>query len=207
MRKKVILLCLFLISCFSLKAQTDSYNQINYDMKAYTSVGDTVGIYADCDSTWKLMIPIAYSRTKVNTLGAALTYGIAKSKVKMEYRGNTSPYVFFNNHAHFKMYFGIVPIKKVSTHYMFSESYSLRDFSIAKFKVKKKVRQLTHSSFSIWSGVNSGVETDEDVSITINEIREGVYDIEINASPGEYCFVFTKHGSGVFKDVFDFTIK
>ena len=207
MKSLLILTIYTLCFCFSSKAQYYNQQQINELTKAYTNVGDTVGIYVERGNKWELMKPITFCRTKVNALGSALTYGIAKTKLKMEYEGNTSPYIFSGGSAHFRIYFGLVPPKKAATYYMFSESFSLRDFAIAKFEVKKKVRRLVQSSFSIWTGSKSGVKSEDDIKFDATEIREGVYDVHVQATPGEYCFVFTKHGAGGFKDVFDFTME
>ncbi len=63
------------------------------------------------------------------------------------------------------------------------------------------------TSFSLWGGTKSGIETDETVKIDSKEIRDGVYDVTVTANPGEYCFVFTNNGAGAYNSVFDFTIK
>lgn len=190
----------------SSKAQFVDKNTINQMVKSYTSAGDTVGIYAVNDGRYILMEPINFKGVKANFLGTALTYGIAKSKMKVEFSGSTSPYQFKGN-AHFKIYFGNVPANKAARYYMFSPSYTIRDFSVAKFSVKKNKRQLVQGSYSLFSGMNSGLETSDDVKIITRPLRDGVYDVEVQATPGEYCFAFTTNGIGGFSTVFDFTIK
>ena len=144
---------------------------------------------------------------KANALGSALTYGIAKTKLKLIFQGSTSPYLFSNNKAHFRFYFGMVPASKAQRLYMFMSSYSLRDFSVSKFMVKSNKRQLTQGSYSIWQGSNTGLEFDEGVKISYKTIREGVFDVIVEAQPGQYCFVFNNNGAGGFNSVFDFTIE
>ena len=74
----------------------------------------------------------------------------------------------------------------------------------ARYAAKK--RQLSQASYSLWTGYSSEVGGDEDVSTRINEISQGVYDIFVVAPPGEYCFIFTFNGTGVYNSVFDFSI-
>jgi agmatine/peptidylarginine deiminase len=90
---------------------------------------------------------------------------------------------------------------------MFSNNYSIRDFAVSKFIVKKNKRQLVQGTYSLWGGSDTGVKADDTVKVTSKQIRDGVYDIVVSAQPGEYCFVFTNNGAGGFNSVFDFTIK
>lgn len=204
--KKIAIVFVLLISMLQSHAQVMDQKQIADMSKAYMNAGDTVGIFACVGNKPQLMDPIKYSGMKVNALGSALSYGIAKTKTKLEFAGVTSPYIF-DGKAHFILYFGMVPANKAQTFYMFSSNYSIRDFSISKFAVKKNKRQLVQGSFSLWGGSQTGTETDNNVKIESNVIRDGVYNITVSAEPGEYCFVFNNNGAGAFNSVFDFTIK
>ena len=62
-------------------------------------------------------------------------------------------------------------------------------------------------SYSLWGGNNSGLETADDVVVSSTKLKEGVYDVTVDAKPGEYCIVFTINGVGAYTSVFDFTIK
>lgn len=195
-----------LFAGLSANAQVD-VQQLTELTKSYSQVGDTVGIYAKMNNGYELMEPLKFSGMKANGLGSALTYGIAKTKMKTEYAGETSPYSFTGK-AKFRIYFGIVPTNKIQKLYMFaSNGYSIRDVSVAQFKVKKNKRQLTQGSYSLWTGSQTGLKTDDEVKIEAKQIREGVYDVEVTAVPGEYCFVVNKNGMGGYLPVFDFTIK
>lgn len=199
---------LLFASFFSLVAyaQTD-VQQLTQMAHNYSSVGDTAGIYVLTSEGYRFMEPVKYTGIKTNALGTALSYGIAKTKVKLEFAGATAPYKV-SSPAKFRIYFGMVPASKVQKLYMFSSSgYSIRDIAISQFKVKKNKRQLVQGSYSLWGGSSTGVETDQSVNIETNEVREGVYDVTVTAAPGEYCFVFTAQGIGGFSPVFDFTIQ
>jgi hypothetical protein len=199
-----------LLSIICITVSICSFGQCEQDIKAltkaYMNAGDSVGIYAVIDGCNQPMEAINYVGVKTNALGSALSYGIAKTKVKVEFAGKTSPYVFTGK-AHFKMYFGMVPASKAQRLYMFSSNYTVRDFSVSKFVVKKNKRQLVQGSYSLWGGSNSGLETADDVVVSSTKLKEGVYDVTVNAKPGEYCIVFSVNGVGAYTSVFDFTIK
>lgn len=206
MKKYLLLLALLCTAHSALQAQSYDPQQIAAMTQAYMNAGDTVGIYAYNTDKPHLMESIKYKGIQANALGAALTGGIAKTKVKLQFGGTTSPYVFTGT-AHFRIYFGNVPASKAQRLYMFQSSNSIRDLAIAKFDVKKNDRMLVQSSFSLFGGSQSGTETNQDVKIDYSEIRDGVYDATVTAQPGEYCFVFTNNGAGGMYSVFDFTIK
>ena len=167
---------------------------------------DSVGIYAEQDGKLQLLEPLNFSRTKINALGSALSYGIASTKLKYEYAGATSPFQL-SSPAKFRIMFGNVPPTKLQRYYMFAPSYSVRDFSVARLDVKKKKRLLTGGKVSIWGGTSFGAEQDDDIIIKADKVREGVYDLTVTAEAGEYCFFFSLNGTGAYNTVFDFTIK
>ncbi len=198
----------FSIICISVTVCSFAQSEQDFKAmaKAYMNVGDSVGIYAIIDGYDQPMETIKYVGVKTNALGTALSYGIAKTKVKVEFAGITSPYVFIGK-AHFRMHFGMVPASKAQRLYMFSNNYTLRDFAVSRFMVKKNKRQLVQGSYSLWGGSNSGLETANDVVVSSTKLKEGVYDVIVNAKPGEYCIVFNLNGVGAYSSVFDFTIK
>lgn len=176
--------------------------------KDIMSTGDTIGIYANIDGDWKSMRSIKYKKLKMNTLGTALTAGLAPSKMKAEYAGPTSPYHFKGGKAVFKIYFGQPAPNKLTRWYMFSPSYSLRDFAIGKFQQKRKVRRLATATINVWAGSSMGVETTDDIKMDVQVIEEDAkYLVTITGVPGEYCFLFTPNGVGAYNSVFDFTIE
>lgn len=202
--KKIVSILMLLISvnCF---AQLDE-SQIMENQRAIVNAGDSVGMYALIDGKYILMEPLNFSGTKVNALGAVLTYGLAPTKLKYTYKGSTSPYQF-DGEARFQARFGIVSLAKTMKYYMFSSSYSIRDFSIAKMEVKKKNRLLVGASVGVLTGTTFGIDEDENLQVEIKPVQEGVYDIIVKGDPGEYCFVFSAYGTGVYNSIFDFTIK
>lgn len=186
--KKFILTFILLALSVSLYSQTD-----------------TLGIYAVYADGMSKIDRINSQSVKANGLASAFTMGLAKSKAKFVFNGETSEHQFTGK-AKLRIYFGNVPPEQAAANYMFTLGYSAKDFAVGRFEVKKKKRMLTGVSASIL-GTSIGAEAAEDVNITTNKIREGVYELTVEGNPGEYCMMFTAVGVSGFTGVFDFTIK
>lgn len=200
------LLFAFFFSYFNVLAFGQIYPQVSH-YQVSSNRCDSIGIYVEINGKYQLLEPLNFSGTKVNALGSALSYGIASTKIKHVYDGVTSPYQT-TSPAHFRMYFGALSTAKAARYYMFSPAYTIRDFSIAKFEVKKKKQRILESGkVNIWSGTEMGVKKDEQITMNVQQIKDGVYDIILNAEPGEYCFVFNLNGLGCYNSLFDFTIE
>ena len=182
MRKIITLIVL--LSCLSSSAQVQS---------------DSIGIFAVHDGQHVRMERITHQMIK--TSGFALT----GMRSKLEFKGATSPNQFKGS-ARFMMYFGQPPADQMVNLYQFTAAYSPRNFEVARFEVKKKVRRLTGISVSIL-GSTVGVESDDSLSVEVTELRKNVYVVDVTGSPGEYCFMFSANGSGGFGGVYDFTIE
>ncbi len=127
------------------------------------------------------------------------------AKAKLEFEGPTSKNVF-SSPARFRFYFGMPSPVDVQRYYMFMPNYSVNDFAVARFDVKKQTRLLTTASVSIIGG-SAGAKSAEGVIIEVIELRPGVYDVTVTGAPGEYCIMHNFKGSGGYGGVFDFTIK
>ena len=112
----------------------------------------------------------------------------------------------FSGAALLRLYFGNPPLEQMTNLYMFTPAYSVKNFDVSRFEMKKGKRYLTGISASI-TGSAVGVSSADDLQIDIKEVRAGVYDIKVTGKPGEYCLMFTANGASGFGGVFDFTIK
>lgn len=167
---------------------------------------DSVGVWAVDGNTLTRVNKITHRGIKGNGgLATVATFGIAKTKAKLEFNGQSSEHVF-NGTATLRIYFGNPPMQQMTNLFMFTPAYSIKNFEVARFDVKKGKRYLTGFSVSLF-GSSSGVSASDDVQIQTNEIRPGVYDIAVSGKSGEYCLMFTANGTGGFGGVFDFTIK
>lgn len=167
---------------------------------------DSVGVWAVNSGSFSRIDKITQRGVKVRGgLAYAATLGIAKTKAKLEFKGETSEHIF-NGTAQLRLYFGDPPLQQMTNLYMFTPAYSIKNFDIARFEVKKGKRYLTSVSVSI-AGASAGVSSADDMQININELRVSVYDVTISGKPGEYCLMFTENSTGGYGGVFDFTIK
>jgi len=173
---------------------------------------DSIGVYVQNEKTIYQIEPIKSSGYKTNTLGTALSMGIASSTMKVIFKGSSSSnkvkredsfYFFYNpnigNNAALLM-----------KYYMFTTGTSPgSDFSLVKFTQKKNTRELKTGSVNVYSGVNINTQANTDAKFIVNKINETKYKVTLNnIEPGEYCFMYNGiNGSGAYMPVFDFSIE
>lgn len=175
---------------------------------AAQTAADSVGIYAYHGNELVKMRTTPYSRIKGSgALGYAFTMGLSGIRTKLEFRGASSPHVYTTPTAKFRFFFGVSNNPQTMVRdWMFLQGYGLNDFEVAKFIKKKNKRQLTNMTVSIL-GSSTGV-AGADVQVKTTEIKKNVYEVEVTAEPGEYCFMFVGQGGGMGAGlgVYDFTI-
>lgn len=190
---KKLLLALFLALPFISNAQTDS-----------------IGVFYEIDASLNKIEPIMYSKTKTSTLGTALTMGIASSSVKQVFKGATSNNKVSNTPVFYFYFNQDIPFGLINKYYMFYASDNPSDILLAKFKGKKKERELTIGKVNVYSGSEMGTADDLDIRVEYEEIKKGVFKVWFDKplEEGEYCFVHNgPNGAGAFMHVFDFSVK
>lgn len=198
MKKLIVLVLSFSLSILA-KAQFSNVQPIS------TST-DSIGIYfADPGKPLQRISPIKFYKMKTNTLGMALSGGLASANIKAIYSGSTSANKMTAN-AHIIFYFADVPAD-LATYYMFSRTYSVRNFMLCKLKTVGNKRELSTGKIGI-TGNNMGATESEDLKFNVKNTTPGVYEITFNGPqhPGEYCFVFNDGNTGAYNSVFDFTV-
>lgn len=183
--KKVVLLILWMLV---LLASIDAQNE-----------ADSLGVYTVRGSSIEKIEMINYQQTKISTY-------VIKGKVQLVFEGVTSTH-HFKDTAVLRLYFGMPSPYNMSKYYMFMPSYSVKDFNVGCFDVKKGMRYLTSASISIIGGSSIGAKKAKDVKIETNQLRQNVYEIKVAAPAGEYCIMPVINGVGGYAGVFDFTIE
>lgn len=171
---------------------------------------DSIGVYYETNNSIEQIEPIRYFQTKSNTLGSALTMGIAGSKLKTVYKGSSSKNRVDNTPTFYFYYSRNIPIDKIEKYYMFYSSTTPNDILLAQFKSKKKTRELQVGKVNIYSGFTLGTADDLDILINVDKVKDGVYKITFDKplDKGEYCFLFNgPNGSGAYMSVFDFSVE
>ena len=178
--KKFIVTAALLTFCACAYAQTDS-----------------IGIYKVDNAGISRVEAARPAQTKIS--------GVFKTKAKVVFNGSSSQNRFKGS-ATFRLYFGMPSPYDAAKYFMFTPSYSVKDFSVGKFEVKKENRYLTTASVSI-VGSKIGVSAAKDVSVEYRQLRDNVYEITITGPAGEYCIMPVLNGTAGYAGVFDFALE
>ena len=178
--KKYIVVAALLALCACAYAQTDS-----------------IGIYKVDNAGISRVEAARPTQTKIS--------GGLKSKAKVVFNGSSSQNRFRGS-ATFRLYFGVPSPYDASKYFMFTPSYSVKDFIVGKFEVKKENRYLTTASVSI-VGSKIGVSTAKGVNVEYRQLRDNVYEITVTGSAGEYCIMPVLNGTSGYAGVFDFALE
>lgn len=125
-----------------------------------------VGLYMINGDTKTAMTPIKYKNIKISgtfSKTARLEFADAKSQNR------------FTGTAKFKFVFGAVDAYHSMTHYMFAPMYSVNDFGIAQFEVKKDKRYLATVKIKPFGTSSTGVKESDRAKTTTQELEKGVY--------------------------------
>jgi len=160
---------------------------------AASAQNDSIGVYAYIDGVYKSIMPINYQQTKI---GIGKAYNIFAGATSVNH---------FSKQAKFRLYFGAVTPDKLQTYFTFSNAYSIADYGVGEFKVKKDSRLLATVRGSIF-GIKGGTVKSDNVNVLTDTVRASVYDITVAGKPGEYCIMVTRNGAGAYYGVYDFTI-
>ena len=158
---------------------------------------DSIGIYKVDNGCISRIEAARPAQTKIS--------GGFKSKAKVVFNGASSENRFRGS-ATFRLYFGVPSPYDASKYFMFAPSYSVKDFIVGKFDVKKENRYLTTASVSI-VGSKIGVSTAKGVNVEYRQLRDNVYEITVTGSAGEYCIMPVLNGTSGYAGVFDFALE
>ncbi len=159
---------------------------------------DSIGIYSVRGSSVQRMDILRYSQTKISG-------GMLNKKAKLEFTGPASENRFIAS-ATFRMYFATPSPHEVVNYFMFTPSYTVKDFGVGRFEIKKGNRYLTTAKISVFNST-LGASKVEDIKIDTRQIRNGVYEITVSGPVGEYCIMPIINGAGGYSGVFDFAIE
>lgn len=172
-------------------------------------VADTVGIFLKSGNVTQQIFAIKSYKNKFNTLGSALTYGIASTKLKVEFKNRYSDNVA-NYIPEVYFYYPTVNMKN-ATLYAISNPFlplggNPNDFYLVKLNPHGDYRELSYGKVNIYSGTTMGIEADK-TKTKMTQVRDGVFKISFpdGIDAGEYALVYTSaSGAGAYLPVFDF---
>ncbi len=174
------------------------------------------GIYYQVnDGEKKKILPTVFSGTKTNTLGSALSYGIASAKVKALLNNAHSPNIIkVGDDIAFIFYF--VPqddqsFKMGASNWWFRSATSPNEFVLVKLDVKKGQRELSTGKVNVYAGATSSVDAKAIIAVNIEAVNDHTFKVTPvePLAKGEYCFFYQGMipSGNTNQSVFDFSIQ
>jgi hypothetical protein len=161
------------------------------------------GIYiyndsAPAGSKMTMLEPSVYSQGKSGGfLASAMTYGIAKVKMRAVLRGAHANARVSEPQPVFYFYFEEQGAGLSHASTPFGGTSTPNEYTLLKFDVKGNTRETATGSFNAFGG-SGGTDDKAVTNFTYTKLRPGVYKVILNAAlePGEYGFISTA-GQGV----------
>ena len=182
--------------------------------KAENNKVKKTGIYVKTGDGFQKIYPTVFSGSKTNTLGSALSYGLADAKIKSTLSGERSQNLVHSNSPEFYFYFDFSHTSELSlraTNWWFSVASSPNEFVLVKLKSKGRKREMDIGKVNIYAGNSIGVDEKNVIKFDIEVLNDNEFKV-IPAwflEPGEYCFYYqgiVPVGGYNNQAVFDFSI-
>jgi hypothetical protein len=170
------------------------------------------GIYifsadAPVGSKMAMLEPSVYSQQNMGGgLAFALTYGLAKMKMKAVIRGAHSNLRLNDTQPTFYFYFEQTRAGLSNSSLAFGGTSTPNEYTLLKFEIKGDSRETVTGKVGTL-GTSTGTDDKASVPFTYTKLRPGVYKVVLSASlqPGEYGFISSVGGgNSSFSRVFDF---
>jgi hypothetical protein len=154
------------------------------------------GIYiydegAPAGSKMTLLEPNVYTQGKTGgVFASAMTYGIAKVKMKAVLRGAHANARVNNPQPVFYFYFEKTGAGLSNASGFFAGTSTPNEYTLLKFEVKGETRETVTGSMNAFGG-SGGTDDKAVTNFTYTRLRPGVYKVMLNAAlqPGEYGFI------------------
>jgi hypothetical protein len=179
------------------------------------------GIYAynekSLDHKMTMLEPSVYGQGKTGGIfTSAMTYGIAKAKIKAVMRGAHSNARVTDPQTVFYFYFEQQSAGLSNASNIFGGTSTPNEYTLLRFDVKESTRETTIGKFNAF-GASSGNDDKATMAFTYVKLKPGMYKVTISAplQSGEYGFVApgamavaTPYGGGAGGSgrVFDFGV-
>ena len=156
------------------------------------------GIYiyyagAPAGSKMTMLEPNVYSQGKTGgVFASAMTYGIAKMKMKAVLRGAHANARVQDSQPIFYFYFEQTSAGLSNASGIFGGTTTPNEYTLLKFDVKGDSRETVMGSMNAF-GASGGTDNKGVTAFTYTKLRPGVYKVVLNGAldPGEYGFIST----------------
>jgi len=138
-----------------------------------------------------MLEPSVYSQGKSGGfLASAMTYGIAKIKMKAVLRGAHANARVSDPQPVFYFYFETKSAGLSQSSSPFGGTSTPNEYTLLKFDVKGETRETLVGSMNAFGG-SGGTDDKAVTSFTYTKLRPGVYKVMLNGAlqPGEYGFI------------------
>lgn len=159
------------------------------------------GIYVVSKGKAQLIEPNVFSGSKSNPLLGAITYGIAKTKIRAKVQRKSA--MVQSNSPDPTFYFVFNPAYKDSGAAMAGGWWGLpatspNEFVLVKMDVKENSREAVVGEYGTFSGVSSGTRDKDTREYAFEKLRAGLYRVTLTKAldPGEYCFYYAANVQG-----------
>jgi hypothetical protein len=145
----------------------------------------------DADHKMTMLEPSVYSQGKVGgVFASAMTYGIAKAKIKAVIRDAHSNARVTDPGVVFYFYFEKQGAGLSNASSPFGGTSTPNEYTLLKFDVKESTRETTIGKFNAYGG-SGGTDDKATIAFKYTKLGPGVYKVTPNAplASGEYGFV------------------
>lgn len=151
------------------------------------------GIYVANKSRVVQIHPTSFSGTKSNFLGAAFSYGLAKSKMRATVRGASANLTIAQLRPEFYFHFDedLSASGLAMTSFANFSAASPAEFVLVKMERKNNSRETVLMEIGMF-GSSTGARDKDVREFTFEKLKPGVFKVtpKANLDPGEYCFYF-----------------
>lgn len=165
-----------------------------------------IGIYIQEHGLLKKIYPSTFSSSTVNTIGTALTFGLASADLTSSILGSKSHNIVNNNNPEF--YFFFTPSSQGGSN-IFQIASSPYEFSMIRLVSEDGKRTVRTGSSNAYAGSQLGIDRALVVDIEVTPMSETEFIVKprVELTPGEYAFFYQGNVSGANNQlVYDFSI-
>lgn len=192
------------------KSDIESYNNTDNGPKE-----DKIGLYINDGQELRKIFPTVFSGSKTNTLGSALSYGLASASISSVLNNPTSTNIVNTCIPEFIFFFGHPTSQQNfnnGNNWWFFTATSPNEFVLVKLDKKRKSREIRTGSVNLYAGTNIGVDENSVIPFEIAPIDDYTFKVSSTdpLKPGEYCFFYRgaiPQGGYNNQAVFDFSVQ
>lgn len=171
-------------------------------------ISDKLGIYVMDGDEYRKIYPTVFTGKSVNTIGVALSFGLANADVVSSIQGGHSHNKLNRDRPEFHFFFDR---SNTFSGNIFQIASSPYEFILTRLESDNDTRHLITGSANAYAGQKIGVNPESIIKFKVSSVSESEF-IVIPEKPlpaGEYCFLYqgsVPQGNSTDQLVYDFSI-